>query len=184
MKTKLLITGKSCSGKTTLSFRFKQMGKRVGVFHTTRPQRHNEINGVHYNFITDEEYNDIISRNDFVVAESFNNWHYVLTKDEYLNSDVIVLTPSSIKQLFDTIGKSLATSPLRDNTTAVLYLDVTDDVIRDRMMHRMDKAEAERRYLADKEDFREFIAYKKWDIAIDYNIADNFATIFNIFSPE
>jgi hypothetical protein len=52
------------------------------------------------------------------------------------------------------------------------------------MMHRMDKAEAERRYLADKEDFREFIAYKKWDIAIDYNIVDNFATIFNIFLPE
>lgn len=184
MKTKLLITGKSCSGKTTLSFRFKQMGKRIGVFHTTRPKRHNETNGVHYNFITEEEYNTILLRKDFVIAESFNNWHYVLTKDEYLNSDVIVLTPSSIRQLFTTIGKSLATSPLRDSTTAILYLEVTDDVIKDRMMSRMDKAEAERRYLADREDFKEFIANKEWDISINYNVPDNFATIFNIFLPE
>jgi len=184
MKTKLLITGKSCSGKTTLSFKFKQMGKRLGVFHTTRPQRHNEINGVHYNFITDEEYNNMLLQNDFVIAESFNSWHYVLTKDEYLNSDVIVLTPSSIKQLFGAIGKSFATSPLRDSATIVLYLDVTDDVIKHRMMGRTDKAEAERRYLADKEDFREFIANKEWDIAINYNIVDNFAALFNIFLPE
>ena len=74
----IAIMGKSASGKDTI---MKELVKRNPslneiVSYTTRPQRDYEINTVHYNFITIEEFVEMVSNDEMLEATNFNDWWY------------------------------------------------------------------------------------------------------------
>ena len=56
---KIIITGKSGSGKDWLLRQLEKEGLKVSVKTTTRPQRKNEVQSVTYNFIQDGEFHSI-----------------------------------------------------------------------------------------------------------------------------
>ncbi|CAG8820876.1 7816_t:CDS:2, partial [Racocetra persica] len=70
------VSGPSGSGKSTLLKRlFQDYPNRFGfsVSHTTRSPRPNEQNGVHYHFVSREEFEKLITQNKFIEYTEFSN---------------------------------------------------------------------------------------------------------------
>ena len=52
MEKKIVLIGKSCSGKTELATMLQENGCRPALSTTSRPIRHNEIPDISYRFVT------------------------------------------------------------------------------------------------------------------------------------
>ncbi|MCS7188907.1 MAG: guanylate kinase [Bacteroidia bacterium] len=74
----LILTGPSGSGKTTLAHILleKHMQLTFSISATTRPPRMGELNGYHYYFMTQEEFEIEINRGGFVEWERIFAGHY------------------------------------------------------------------------------------------------------------
>lgn len=98
----LALIGESACGKSTIqntlcdNYGFKKI-----ITYTTRPKRTGEIDGVDYNFITQEDYDEKLRNNFFFENATYNGWNYgTARKDVEGNTDnkVIVLTPSGLRK--------------------------------------------------------------------------------------
>lgn len=58
-KTMYCIIGTSGSGKSTIAQELTKLGIPETISHTTRSPREGEINGVHYHFVSENEFNSI-----------------------------------------------------------------------------------------------------------------------------
>ena len=78
-----ILSSPSGAGKTTLTKKLAQNNKNfvISISYTTRKPRPNEINGVDYNFVTNEEFNTLIKKNSFFeYAKIFDNSYGTLKK--------------------------------------------------------------------------------------------------------
>ena len=80
--TLFIFSSPSGAGKTTL---VKLLEKKenffISVSHTTRKPRSNEVNGRDYNFVSDEEFKNLIKKDQFLEhAKVFNNYYGTLKK--------------------------------------------------------------------------------------------------------
>lgn len=70
MKNKIIVfTGPSGVGKYTIEkelLKDNNLNIQISISATTRKPRNNEKNGIHYYFITHQEFNEKIEKNDFV----------------------------------------------------------------------------------------------------------------------
>lgn len=115
--------------------------------------RENEIDGITYHFISDEEFKQKINEDFFSEYKSyqseFGEWFYGTSKESILNSDdksIIILTPQGYKDIL---------SKYPNLNCKSIYLYVSNRTIRERLIQRGDdKAEARRRVKHDKKDFR------------------------------
>jgi len=74
----LILSSPSGAGKTTLTKKIQQKYQnfKISVSHTTRKPRSNEVEGVDYFFISNEEFKKKISNNEFYeYAKIFNNFY-------------------------------------------------------------------------------------------------------------
>ena len=65
----LIIVGPSGVGKGTLITKFTELHKEkfgFSVSYTTRTPREGEVDGVHYNFVTKDVFNTMISKDEFI----------------------------------------------------------------------------------------------------------------------
>ena len=161
----IVIIGKSGSGKTTLAKYLEEIkGFRRIITYTTRPIRENEVDGVDYHFLSQEEFNK--RKEDGFFAEtadydaSFGHCSYGSAKEDYNidNNSVIVLNPYGVKQIYGkTKGK-------------IIYIIASNDLIRKRLQLRGDKSEEiERRLETDEIDFKDMDKYSDFNIKIDSN---------------
>src|SRR5882762_2741823 len=73
LKGKLfLIVGPSGTGKTTLVGALKERGLAEVVSVTTRSPRLGEVEGVHYNFITREFFQQLVEKDAFIEHVEYN----------------------------------------------------------------------------------------------------------------
>jgi guanylate kinase len=78
MTTVFIISAPSGSGKSTLVHRLLESDGNLlfSISYTTRPPRATEINGVDYNFITREDFEQRLERGEFLeFAEVFGNYY-------------------------------------------------------------------------------------------------------------
>ena len=91
----VILSSPSGVGKTTLTKKIQQKYQsfKISVSHTTRSPRSNEVDGVDYHFISNDEFQKLISENKFYeYAKIFENFYGTLKKnvDETLiNNDII-----------------------------------------------------------------------------------------------
>jgi guanylate kinase len=86
---------------------------------------------------------------DFIENTLFNGWIYGTSKDEFLRSELFILTPSGISQLSE-----------KDRSDSfIIYIDIDEDTRRRRMSERKDADSVERRLEADEKDFRNFLDF-------------------------
>jgi len=91
----VILSSPSGVGKTTLTKKIQQKYQsfKISVSHTTRSPRSNEVDGVDYHFISNDEFQKLISENKFYENEKiFENFYGTLKKnvDETLiNNDII-----------------------------------------------------------------------------------------------
>lgn len=171
---KIVILGKSCSGKTELSMLLKEKGYRIAVTYTSRPIRPNEIDGVHYHFTTDDYFQSLIHCDQLIEWDNFNNWFYGLPKEEFDRANVMVMTPRGLKKIIEKYG--------RDKIT-IVFLDTSAAQRLYRSTSRGDNIEeVKRRFGTDEKDFKEFIESGDWDLRIDLKVDDNYSLLKQIFS--
>ena len=92
----IVIAAPSGSGKTTIVKRILNEFPEIifSISATTRKKRDNEINGVEYFFITEEEFKKKIENNEFAEWERFYDYYYGTPKsfvDENVRSQKPVL---------------------------------------------------------------------------------------------
>ena len=160
---KVIILGKSGSGKDYLMRKLVERGLKGCLKWTTRPQRKHEKQGVTYNFVSDEQFTESINENKFLTYQTFNvtpedrepeTWYYGLTLQEFNESQVFIMTPGEFKNLTPEMRKGCF----------VVYLDIDRSVRESRLLGRQDKNDSiTRRLDADDIDFQE---YKDYDLKI------------------
>lgn len=143
---KIIVIGKTCSGKSTTVKIFKD-DFRIAKLSTTRPPRNQNDN--EYYFL--QSYNKIKDKEKYVYVEEFNNWFYGLSLEECENSDFIITTPYGAKKIKEFYPKSI-----------VYYLDIDLEVRKKRFIERAKKEDFEiaskefkRRILTEEEQFKD-----------------------------
>ena len=147
MRSKIAIVGAAASGKDLLRQRFQDRGFKYGISCTTRKPRPGEKNGRDYYFITDEQFQDFIDRDQFVEWQEFNGWRYGMTRHDWEKCDVMILNAEAISLLDEDHRNSLF----------IFYIDIPEEVRRQRLESRNDKDDSiDRRIQADREQFINF----------------------------
>lgn len=152
---RIILVGHAASGKDYLAAKFVERGFRKDISLTTRPMRDGEIPGVTYHYVTKEIFLEAIERGKFYEHVEFNGWMYGTSMDDWQNADVFIMTPSGVSQIPDSDREDCV----------IVYLEIPEEIRRQRMDLRSDADTTERRLKADREDFKGFIDY-------DYRITD------------
>ena len=147
---KLILVGKAAAGKDFLKNRLVGKGFKPGISCTTRKPRHNEQDGVDYYFMTEESFKEKIESGEMLEHMVFNNWYYGLTKEEFEQADVMIMS----KEGLDVLPKDY-----RDKCI-VIYLDPPRMTRFERLEHRNDPNDTiDRRMRTDDEQFEDFKDY-------------------------
>lgn len=99
----IVLSGPSGSGKTTLIREALAPGDlyiRLAISATTRPPRHNEVNGKHYHFWSSERFLDAIHADKFIEHAKVYGHHYGTLHeevDQYLSKGMNVLLELDIQ---------------------------------------------------------------------------------------
>lgn len=82
----LIVSGPSGSGKSTLVQKILQLpGTMLSVSCTTRPPRNTESDGKWYNFVTEEEFQQMVARGDFLEYAQVFGKHWYGTPRKWLD---------------------------------------------------------------------------------------------------
>jgi guanylate kinase len=156
---KVILLGKSGSGKDYLMRKLVEKGLKGCLKMTTRPQRKFEKQGVTYNFVSDNQFTELIKENKFLVYQTFNvtpegrdpeTWHYGVTFEEFNESQVFIMTPGEFSNIDEDTRKKCF----------VVYLDIDRSIRESRLFRREDNNDSIKRRLdADDIDFQSYIDY-------------------------
>mgnify|MGYP001383519022 FL=1 len=130
-----VLSSPSGVGKTTLTKKLAENNSQfaISISHTTRKPRPNEIDGKDYYFVTQEEFDVLIKKNDFYeFANIFDN-NYGTHKET-----VIKLLSQGKDVLFDIDWQgTLQLKKIRDlNIVCIFILPPNINVLRDRLLNR------------------------------------------------
>lgn len=156
MKCKVVIlTGMSCAGKDTVRRALEKIGYTNIVSHTSRPMRENEIEGVDYNFVSKEEFNNLIDNNEMIEYRNYETnwngrgetWFYGVKKFKPDNRDYVIV--------MDLGGAESIIKHFGEENCMVIYLSASDNERKNRAIRRgsFDETEWNRRLIADYKDF-------------------------------
>ena len=164
MNKRVIIVGKGGSGKDHLRKSLSEMGYKYCVSHTSRPSREGEEDGIDYFFVSIGEVSDpdFLEKN-FYEWVTFNGWFYGTTVSEFKQSDLLIMTPSGVEKLRHEDRKD----------SHIIYLDIPEEIRRQRLLSRRDADDVERRLEADQADFLNFDDY-------DEQITDPFFNLQNL----
>lgn len=152
----IVLIGKSGAGKDTLA---SDLCRNYEMFSmcistTSRPIRVNEIQCVHYNFVSSDKFLEKIRNSEMLEYRSYETklngiddiWYYGTEKSEVKNGSVLVL---------DFPGLLNLKSALKDVNVISLYLDCSDDERKRRAQERGSFCEEEwnRRLIDDSNKF-------------------------------
>jgi guanylate kinase len=162
-KEKLILIGKSGSGKDYLLRHLTEKGLNPCLKTTTRPKRISEQEGINYNFTSKDNFINLIKESKLFVHQEFivtpensepEKWYYGITNEEFNKSQVLIMTPGE----FSTISKE-------DRSKCfVVYLDIDRKTRESRLLRREDKNDSViRRMDSDEIDFKNF---KDYDLKI------------------
>ena len=141
----LILVGHSASGKTEIANELKRdYDMKKIITYTTRQIRINEVNGVDYHFVTEEEFLSLKEKDFFVETTLFNGYYYGSSKEDVKDDAVVILDP---------VGLTNFMNSKLDNLVAIfLYCD--EDIRYKRMIARGDDLEkVKERLIHDREKF-------------------------------
>jgi len=144
---KLVLVGKAAAGKDHLRKRLIDRGFRFGVSCTTRPPRQGEEDGKDYYFLQEQDFLNLVNSGDMIEYQQFIGWYYGLTREEFENSDVIILNREAVDML----------PPEIRSQCMVIFLDIDKDTRLERLKERNDSDDSlERRFQADEQQYIDF----------------------------
>ena len=174
----VILSSPSGVGKTTLTKKIQQKYQKfkISVSHTTRAPRSNEVDGVDYHFVSNNEFKDLIKKKQFYEhAKIFENYYGTLKKtvdETFIDNDIIFdIDWQGTKQL----------SKFKNLNLIKIYLITSDkDELKKRLIKRNQNTDEEikKRFDAFDEDIKH---WKDYDyIIINRNLEVCFKQIENI----
>ena len=155
MKTeKIVIVGKSGSGKDHLLRGLIKKELKYQPKITTRPKRKLEKQGIEYSFLSNQNFNKMLESNEIKVYQHFvidnSDWYYSISNQNFENNQLVIMTPHEISTLNKEDRKKCF----------VVYLDIDESIRRARITKRNDDNDSiNRRMEADEADFKYFVDY-------------------------
>jgi len=155
MKTeKIVIVGKSGSGKDHLLRGLIRKELKYQPKITTRPKRKLEKQGIEYSFLSNQNFNKMLESNEIKVYQHFvidnSDWYYSISNQNFENNQLFIMTPHEISTLNKEDRKKCF----------VVYLDIDESIRRARITKRNDDNDSiNRRMEADEADFKYFVDY-------------------------
>lgn len=149
MKKIFLLMGPSGSGKSTLGEYLETLGIPRLVSHTTRSPRKNEVNGVDYYFVTEEEFKSLDMIEEVVYAGhcyglSKKEVQKKLAKYDFVYSIVELRGVQQIKQVFpNEVVIIFITIPLEEMEKRMRMRGDSEEAIQKRIKHAIDMQEHE-----------------------------------------
>lgn len=135
------LIGESGSGKTSLAEEMEREGYKSIQSYTTRPKRHPLETG--HRFVSKEMFDKL--RDRAVAYTEFNGYEYMATQMQVDESDIYVIDPDGVINLFEKIG--------RENVF-VIYLSTSEKERFNRMVESRSFKSAKARVFNDREKFR------------------------------
>src|SRR5436190_22757289 len=111
----LVVTGPSGVGKGTLINRLLERvpGLTLSVSATTRPPRHGEVEGRDYHFLSEEEFEKRLLRNEFLEHAMYAGNHYSTPRDEIDRADdglVLEIEEECVRQVRERLPEAVQLS--------------------------------------------------------------------------
>lgn len=183
----IILCGKSGAGKDycakELAKQFKSIGYSVNdiVSCTTRPKREGEVEGKDYFFLSDEQFQTGLVRDDFLEYSKFRGWYYGIPKDSIAKNkiNILVMNPEGVISILQ------KNNLLPDNTTGIiLYIDVPFRIRLLRSIKREGRFKIEflRRAITDSKDFKNFLY--NYDHSASFGYQEFYASKINGLPPE
>ena len=152
--TIVLLAGKSGSGKSTVEKVLRdKYGWKTVTSYTTRPKRTPDEAG--HIFISESEF-DKIKDSDMVAYTLFNGYRYCATKQQVEDTDIYIVDKRGIEEFGQRYDG--------DKNVLVIYIDVDENILLDRMVGRgdskekaLERMEHDRKAFADIEDLVDII---------------------------
>ena len=144
---KIIIVGPGGSGKDYLRRIMVDRGFTYGVSHTSRPPREGEEEGKDYYFRDIKFFED--NQDMFLELQTFNGWKYGISKNEFEEKDIFILSPAGLRSISKEIREK----------SFVIYVNPGSEIRLERLHARNDADDVERRYIADIRDFFNFSDY-------------------------
>jgi len=178
-----VLSSPSGVGKTTLTKKLAENNSQfvISVSHTTRKPRENEVNGKDYHFITSEEFNDLVKKNEFYEHANIFDNHYGTHKQT-----VIKFLAQGKDVLFDIDWQG--TQQLKKiknlNIVTIFILPPNIKVLRNRLLnrHKGEEKLIEKRMNKFNQEVSHWSEYNYVVINDDLNAC--YAKIENIISSE
>jgi len=142
----LVLVGESASGKSSVErVLVGSYGYHKVTSYTTRLPRENEVDGIDYHFVSEEEFKRLSDDGFFAEQAVYNGWSYGSAINDYMQDDVVaVLTPHGLRQI----------KKVKDLDVVAIYINVPR---RDRLIKILQRGdnieEAYRRSLSDVGQF-------------------------------
>lgn len=178
MRKLFCIIGASGSGKTTLGEYLKKNNIPEIVSHTTRQKRVGEIEGIHYYFVNDEQFNDIVK----IEQSNYAGNNYCISLEEIESK---LQQSDNIFSIVDFNGYKIIKENCKKYNIDVkmIYIKTDLDTMIFRMIQRGDSLENIEKRLNYAEEINEFDNEKYADYIIDnrLNIEDSYKSLDKIF---
>ncbi len=178
----VVLSSPSGVGKTTITKKIQQKYQsfKISVSHTTRKPRSNEVDGVDYNFVTIDQFKDLIKKNDFYeYAEIFGNYYGTLK--ESVNN---LIKKNDI--IFDIDWQGTKQLSKFKNLKLIKIFLITDnkEELKKRLITRNQNTpeEVEKRFKAFDNDVKHWVDYDY--IVINKNLDVCFKIIENIIQSS
>ncbi len=151
MNKRIILVGPSCAGKTFLRQKLEKRGFHFDISYTSRTQRPEEINGVHYNFLSKKEFEEKIEKNYFYEYVQYNGDYYGTGMIEWKNSDGFIMETDGIKHINKEDRKN----------SFIIFLNPPLKIRTERMKkeRKWNNKEIIVRILTDKNKFKDFSDY-------------------------
>ena len=178
-----VLSSPSGAGKTTLTKKIAENNKNfsISISHTTRKPRPNEINGKDYYFVSREEFNNLIKKNNFYEHANIFDNNYGTSKEP-----VIELLSKGKDVLFDIDWQGTKQLKKIKNLSLVTFFILPPNlkVLRERLLNRHQGQENLIEKRMDK--FNEEMSH--WDeynyIVVNDNLDECYSSILNIIKHE
>ena len=157
--SKYIIVGPGASGKDWMLQKMVSMGLKPMKQYTTRAIRENET-GDEYHFVSEDVFKDMDDHAKFISANFYRIGWYGVSYDELINSDVAILSPANVVDIFTTFPE------LRKDFT-IIYLDIPEEVRRERLAKRYTNKVGDDNEIRLKNDARDFKDFSIWDLRLD-----------------
>ena len=122
----VVLSSPSGAGKTTITKKIQQKFNsfKISVSHTTRKPRSNEVDGVDYNFVSNDKFEQLIKEKKFYEhAKIFDNYYGTLKQsvDDLIKTNDIIFVDGDFVETF--FAKSKFLSPFH------LFVDLIKSLI-------------------------------------------------------